>query len=68
MEFNIEEHTDLAVIRLPPLDTKVGDKTLGELRQRREVKLPEGLEIIGENWFADCGIEKAVVPASVLEI
>ena len=68
MKFDIEAHVDVRVVRLPRFDTKVGDRTLGELRHLREVKLQEGLEIIGENWFADSDIEKVVVPASVKEI
>ena len=68
MKFDIEEHVGVNVVRLPHFNTKVGDRTLGELRQLKEVKLSDGLEIIGENWFADSDIEKVVVPASVKEI
>ena len=56
MKFDLEAHVDVRVVRLPRFDTKVGDRTLGELRHLREVKLQEGLEIIGENWFADSDI------------
>ena len=68
MKFDIEAYVDARVVRLPHVDTKVGGETLGKLRQLRELKLPEGLEIIEENWFAGCGIEKLTVPASVREI
>ena len=68
MKFDIEAHVDVKVVRLPNLDTKVGDRTVRELRHLREVRLPERLKFVGENWFADCDIEKIVVSSSVLEI
>ena len=68
MKFDLEAHVDVKVVRPPSLDTKIGDRILGELRYLREVRLQEGLEIVGENWFTGCRIEKMMVPASVLEI
>ena len=68
MKFDIETHTATPVVRFPCFGAKAGERTLGQLRYLREVKLPEGLKFVGENWFADCDIEKVVFPASVREI
>ena len=69
MKFDIEDHADgRTVVRLPPLDVRVGKATLEELRNTREVSLPDGLETIGRLWFAGSGVEKVSVPASVREI
>ena len=32
------------------------------------VELPEGLEAVGEFWFVDSNVEKAIISASVREI
>ena len=68
MRFDLEAHVNVKVVRPPSLDTKVGDRTLRELRHLREVRLPEGLKIIGESWFVGCWAEKVVISASVREI
>ena len=68
MKFDIEAHVDVKVVRPPCLDTKIGDRILKDLRHLKEVTLPTGLQIIGENWFVDSQVEKVVVPVSVREI
>ena len=32
------------------------------------MELPEGLEIVGEGWFADSNVERVAVPATVTEV
>ena len=32
------------------------------------MKLPEGLQVVGEGWFADSNVEKVRIPTSVTEI
>ena len=69
MAFNLEGHVKNAkVVRVPSLDTRVGDRALRVLRGVRKLLLPSGLEVVGESWFTGCDIERAVVPASVREI
>ena len=69
MKFEIEKHIKYGrVVRVSDLSTMVSTRTLGHLRRLRVVELPEGLEIIGEGWFADSNVEKAIISASVREI
>ena len=69
MAFEIEKCvTNMGVARLPLLDITVGRRALGELRASRTVSLPEGLEVVGDSWFVDSGVEEVIVPASVREI
>lgn len=65
LEQNIKNMTTL---RLPSLATAVGDTTLGVLRRTKKTILPEGLEIVGENWFAGSEVEEVTIPASAREI
>ena len=46
----------------------VGDKRLKDLRNLRNVVVPEGLEKIGNYWFVFANVESVEVPASVMEI
>ena len=32
------------------------------------MKLPEGLQVVGEGWFADSNVERVTIPTSVREI
>ena len=32
------------------------------------MKLPEGLQVVGEGWFADSNVERVAIPTSVTEI
>ena len=32
------------------------------------LRLPDGLEVVGDEWFRDCAVEKVVVPSSVREL
>ena len=69
MKFEIERHiTGFPIVRLPCLDSAVGNSTLAQLRGLRTVELPTGLEVIGEGWFMDSGVEEVTVPESVREI
>ena len=55
----------VAVVRIPSRDTTVGGVRLWDLRVRREVAIPEGLERVGDGWFAGSEVESVVIPASV---
>ena len=46
----------------------VGGLLLRDLRRLRKVAIPEGVEKIGDRWFAGSWIESVEVPASVSEI
>ena len=48
--------------------TMVGQKRLCDLRMLRDVKIPDGVETIGERWFAYSWVESVAVPASVKTI
>lgn len=41
---------------------------LGLSQDPRVLRLPEGLEVVGNSWFAGCGVEKVAVPASVRQL
>ena len=43
----------------------VDDKYLWNLRAIKDVIIPDGIEKIGDNWFAGCQIESVEIPASV---
>ena len=53
---------------MPSLDIVVGDSVLRQLRSTKVVELPNGLETVGEGWFADSCVERVAIPASIREI
>ena len=44
------------------------DLFVGDLRGRKDLVLPNSLEVVENGWFANSGIESAVIPASVREL
>ena len=65
----------LSSLRLPdstqvgPLpETMVGGVHVWDLRELKNVIIPEGAEKIGNRWFYGCGIESVEISASVREI
>lgn len=46
----------------------IGNNRLKEVRNLREVIIPEGLEKIGSCWFIFADIESVWIPVSVTEI
>ena len=48
--------------------TMVGQKRLCDLRLLRDLEIPDGVETIGERWFAYSWVESVAVPASVKTI
>ena len=53
---------------LPPKQTVVGDSLLWDLRALGDVVLPEGVQRIGDYWFAKTDIRSVHISASVREI
>lgn len=51
-----------------PSVTLPGGKLLEDLRQMKEIIIPEGTEKIGNYWFYGCEAESVRVPASVRSI
>lgn len=51
-----------------PLETMVGGVKFQDLRERRQLVIPEGIEKIGDYWFWGTNIENVEIPASVKEI
>ena len=49
-------------------DTLVGGILLCELRQLKNIVIPDGVEIIEERWFLNSQIETVTIPASVKKI
>ena len=43
---------DVAVLRIPDLQILVYDRPLSSFQSVQHVVLPQGLEIIGDSWFA----------------
>ena len=52
----------------PPPETMVGNARVLDLRDCKEVVIPEGVEKIGNQWFWGSKIETVEIPASVREI
>ena len=48
--------------------TKLGGLFLRELRQLREVVIPDGVERIGDSWFRNSGVESVTFPVSLREL
>lgn len=46
----------------------VGGQFLRDLRRLRDVVIPEGVERIGDKWFAGSWVESVEIPASITEI
>ena len=68
MKFDIEAHMDANVVHAELSSVRIGGLSLNELRDLKEIALPAGAEVVGEKWFAGCGVERVVIPASVREI
>ena len=66
---------DLSRLELPE-SAKISQKTkmlprdvqLSDLKQLRDVIIPEGTDVIGANWFRNCEIKSVAIPASVTVI
>ena len=52
----------------PPPGTMAGSVNVWDLRNCREVTIPESIKRIGNFWFWGTGIESVTIPASVREI
>lgn len=57
-----------SVMILPAGPVNIGGASLWELRALVNVVIPEGVERIGNYWFAGSDIESVTIPASVTEI
>lgn len=52
-----------------PLPTAmVGEQRVLDLRDLKQVVIPDGVEKIGNHWFLGCDVEEVTIPASVREI
>lgn len=49
----------------PSPETMIGNARVWDLRELKNVIIPEGTERIGNSWFCSCGIESVEIPASV---
>lgn len=49
-------------------NTLVGGVPLWELRQQKDVVIPDGVETIKERWFMNSQIETVIIPVSVKKI
>lgn len=58
----------VSIILVPNGRTMIGNQTLRDLRALRSTKIPDGVEKIGDRWFAGSDIESVEIPASVREI
>lgn len=52
----------------PTITTMVGNTRVWDLKNLRQIIIPEGAEVIGNHWFWGCKVEEVVIPASVREI
>ena len=48
--------------------TMVGSASLWDLRRTRDVEIPEGVERVGEGWFASSDIWSVKIPKSVVAL
>ena len=63
-----EKYFDAQVVIGPPRRTMVGDVLLWDLRALMTVTLPDGIQKVGEGWFARSTIRSVSFPASVRKI
>ena len=52
----------------PLLGTMARSTRVWDLRELRDVVVPDGVERVGSRWFWGAGIESVTIPASVREI
>ena len=52
----------------PPMGAMAGRAHVWDLRELREVVIPDGVRRIGTCWFYDSLVESVTIPASVREI
>lgn len=64
---NAEHYEDLflTIAVLPDASTMIGRALVWDLRELREVVIPNGAKTVGDYWFAGTNIESVEVPASV---
>ena len=64
---NIWEHIHNCMptyVSVLPKTAMVGDVFLRDLRQLKEVVIPEGVETIESNWFSHSDVESVTIPKS----
>ena len=61
---SINNHLTYYVAVLPA-KAMAGDVLLRDLRQLREVVIPEGVDKVGDHWFSHSNVENVTVPKSV---
>ena len=49
----------------PLQETMVGNVRVWDLRNCKEVIIPEGTEEIGNHWFYGCGVKSLILPVSM---
>lgn len=59
---------DVDIVTIPSRRIMAGNQPLWELRALKDVAIPNGIEKIGDRWFAGSSVESVRVPASVREI
>ena len=57
-----------SVIVGPPAETMMGSVKVWDLRNCKEVVIPDETERVGNHWFWGNDVESVTVPASVREI
>ena len=62
----LERHTRAEVG--PPMGAMAGQAHVWDLRELKDVVIPDGVERIGDRWFWGSGIESVAIPASVRKI
>lgn len=62
---DVKKYVDYTVTVLP---AKADNKFLRDLRQEKNVVIPDGTQCIGTKWFEHSEIESVRIPASVTEI
>lgn len=63
-----EHCVERSVLVGPPARAVAGDKSVWELRDLRQVVIPEGVERIGAHWFHGTDVETVLVASSIREI
>lgn len=59
--------TGITELRIPQQVQKTREQ-LGLVQDPKVLRLPDGLEIVGDSWFASSGIEKLIIPKTVREL
>ena len=55
----------VVIATIPDMNMMVGNMRLRDLRELKDVVIPDGVKVIGKKWFKNSNIESVMIPARV---